>query len=170
MISVYIVNGPGGSGKSSFETMVMSHSKGRGYVTSMVEIVKFYAQQMGWDGGKEDKDRKFLSDLKDCLTDWADIPYQYVVSRVEEFNQIESCSYCFIDAREGKDIDRLKEELGLKGYKVQTVLVDRGIMREYGNHADDGAMDYSYDITIGNQGSLKDLDSAAAAFCLTEEI
>jgi len=30
---------------------------------------------MGWDGGKTPEDRRFLSDLKDALTRWKDVPY-----------------------------------------------------------------------------------------------
>ena len=107
-MKVYIINGFGGSGKDTFENMVKQSSKTEGYKTSMVEIVKHYAEQMGWEGSKEDKDRKFLSDLKDALEEWADIPFAYVISRVQLFEELNNCGYCFVDAREPKDINRLK--------------------------------------------------------------
>ena len=57
LMKVFIINGYGGSGKTTFENMIMTYSKGKGHITSMVEIVKHYAEQMGWEGAKEDKDR-----------------------------------------------------------------------------------------------------------------
>lgn len=168
-MKAYIINGFGGCGKSSFEEMVRRHSTSRGYITSMVEIVKHYAEQMGWDGGKTDADRRFLSDLKDCLTLWRDVPYQYVIEKVKEFDKI-GAGYCFIDARERTDIERLKKDLGNLGYVTQSVLIDRGIERVYGNRADDGVMNCSYDITIMNTGTLEELDRMAKGFVETEEI
>ena len=168
-MKVYIINGYGGCGKTSLENMVMTHSKGQGHITSMVEIVKHYAEQMGWEGTKEDKDRKFLSDLKLALDEWADIPMQYVISRVQLFNELKDTTYCFIDAREPADIDKLKELLS-KDFDVKTILVDRNISREYGNIADDGVMNYKYDITIMNTGTLKDLEKCAISFVKEEGI
>lgn len=168
-MKVFIINGYGGSGKTSFEKMVMTHSKGQGHITSMVEIVKHYAEQMGWEGTKEDKDRKFLFDLKLALAEWANIPMQYVINRVKLFEELKDTTYCFIDAREPADIDKLKELLN-KDFDVKTVLVDRNISREYGNIADDGVMNYKYDTTIMNTGSLEDLAKCAKAFVEAEEI
>lgn len=169
LMKVFIVNGYGTSGKSTFENMVMTYSKGQGHVTSMVEIVKHYAEQMGWKGTKEDRDRKFLSDLKLALDEWANIPMQYVVNQVQLFEELNDTTYCFIDAREPKDIDKLKELLG-KDFDVKTVLVDKNISREYGNIADDGVMNYKYDITIMNTGSLSDLEKCAKSFVAEEGI
>lgn len=154
---------------TTFEKMVMTHSKGQGHITSMVEIVKHYAEQMGWEGTKEDKDRKFLSDLKLALAEWADIPMQYVINRVQLFEELNDTTYCFVDAREPADIDKLKELLD-KDFDVRTVLVDRNISREYGNIADDGVMNYKYDITIMNTGTLKDLEKCAISFVKEEGI
>ena len=169
LMKVFIINGFGGCGKTTFENMVMTYSKGQGHVTSMVEIVKYYAKQMGWDGTKEDRDRKFLSDLKLALAEWANIPMQYVINQVQLFEELNDTTYCFVDAREPKDIDKLKELLG-KDFEVKTVLVDRNISREYGNIADDGVMNYKYDITIMNTGSLSDLEKCAKSFVAEEGI
>ena len=168
-MKVYIINGYGGAGKDSFEAMVMRHSKGEGHKTSMVEIVKHFAEQMGWEGTKEDKDRKFLSDLKIALAEWADIPIQYVINRVQLFEELNNTTYCFIDARESYDIDRLKEVLG-KDFEVKTILIDRGITREFGNIADDNVMNYEYDTTIMNDKDLIALDKCAQVFCQQEDI
>ena len=169
LMKVYIINGYGGSGKTTFENMIMTYSKGKGHITSMVEIVKHYAEQMGWEGTKEDKDRKFLSDLKLALAEWADIPMAYVINQIQFFEELNDTTYCFVDAREPNDIDRLKELLK-KDFEVKTILVDRNIQREYGNMADDGVMNYRYDTTVMNTGSLEDLACCAKAFVEAEEI
>lgn len=168
-MKIYVINGYGGSGKTTFENMVRKHSKTKGNITSMVEIVKHYAEQMGWKGSKEDKDRKFLSDLKDCLTEWADIPMTYVYNRVKEFEELGD-GYCFIDAREEPDIQRIKKDLTEQGHKVQSILIDKKTFKYYGNHADDNVMNQKYDITIMNDKDLLALDKCAQAFCQQEDI
>jgi hypothetical protein len=41
------------------------------------------AKKFGWDGGKSLNDRRFLSDLKDALTRWKDVPYQKITNLLE---------------------------------------------------------------------------------------
>lgn len=78
---IIIVNGQSANGKTTFEKMVKDiaaeHNK-KVVITSTIDIVKEFATMIGWDGSKTPKDRKFLSDLKDALTQWKDIPYQEV--------------------------------------------------------------------------------------------
>ena len=45
-------------------------------IISTITYVKDIAKTIGWDGGKSPADRRFLSDLKDALTRWKDLPYQ----------------------------------------------------------------------------------------------
>ncbi len=168
-MKIYVINGYGGSGKTTFENMVRKHSKTKGNITSMVEIVKHYAEQMGWEGSKEEKDRKFLADLKDCLTEWADIPMAYVYSKVKEFEELGD-GYCFIDAREEPDIQRIKKDLTEQGHNVQSILIDKQTFKYYANHADDNVMNQKYDITIMNDKDLMALDKCAQAFCQQEDI
>ena len=168
-MKIYIINGYGGSGKSSFENMVLSASKTKGHITSMVEIVKHFAEYVGWDGGKTDADRRMLSDLKDALTRWKDLPMIYVYNKIKEFEKLGD-TYCFIDAREKLDIGRLKDMCEHNKWECKVILIDRGIEREYGNHADNNVMDCHYDTTITNYGDLSDLRKCAIAFVEQEDI
>lgn len=168
-MKVYVINGYGGSGKSTFENMVLNMSKTNGHITSMVEIVKHYAEIIGWNGGKEDKDRKFLSDLKDCLAAWADIPMLYVYNKIKEFEKLND-GYCFVDAREKMDIARLKGICKDNQWECKVILIDRGIEREFTNHADNNVMECPYDTTITNYGDLNDLRKCAIAFVEQEQI
>ena len=165
-IKVYVVNGFGGSGKDSFENMVMSSTNG-GAKTSMVELVKSYATQMGWEGGKEDKDRKFLADLKDALSQWNDIPMQYVYERIKLYETL-GYNYIFVDAREKEDIERIKKDCKENGRYCRSILVDREIFKEFENRADDNVMNQKYDMTILNTGSLSDLEKCAVGFIKAE--
>lgn len=160
-MKIVVVNGYGGSGKDTFENFVRDYGTAKGYQiykTSMVEFVKEEAEKLGWQGGKTLADRRFLSDLKDSLTRWNDSPFQAVehtIQKCEDWN----VDLLFIDAREAEDIDRLKTE----NSNVMTLLVLRQEIggRPFGNHADDGVLDYQYDWVIENNGSLEDLGAAA---------
>lgn len=85
---IFIVNGTGGSGKTTFEKMVENIAKQNNYnikIISTIDYIKQIAKTLGWDGGKALNDRRFLSDLKDALTRWKDIPYQKIKENLEDF-------------------------------------------------------------------------------------
>ena len=62
MKNIIIINGTGGSGKDTFVEFVSKYSKVFNF--SSVDKVKEVARVIGWSGTKSEKDRKFLSDLK----------------------------------------------------------------------------------------------------------
>lgn len=68
-LKIVIVNGAPGSGKTSFENFCQEIMGDFCQIRSTIDLVKeiatIYAQ---WDGKKDLKSRKFLSDLKDLLT------------------------------------------------------------------------------------------------------
>ena len=79
---VVIINGKSSVGKDCFVTMC-KEILGAEYVcnVSTVDFVKEVAEFCGWDGTKTPENRKFLSDLKDLLTDWNDIPLKRFVKK-----------------------------------------------------------------------------------------
>ena len=84
---IYVINGSAQSGKDTFCQMV-SKFTGENFtkVFSTVELVKQAARDFGWDGEKTARARKFLSDLKDLLTDWDDIPYKDIERKIRSAN------------------------------------------------------------------------------------
>ena len=66
---VVVINGSGGVGKSTFIELCREWDN-RVFETSTVDFVKEVAKMCGWDGTKTDENRKFLSDLKDLLSQW----------------------------------------------------------------------------------------------------
>lgn len=156
---IFVINGQGGSGKTTFEEYVSQ--AGSAYkvgATSMVAYVKQVAEKFGWTGTKELKDRKMLSQLKDMLSEWDDSPFLTTCMVVNQMKQ-DNVDICFIDAREPKDIDRLKERFNCK-----SVLIRREEPKTYGNHADDEVYNYKYDIIVENYGTLEDLKDSAEMF------
>lgn len=162
---IFIVNGTGGSGKTTFEKMVETIAEQEGYdvrIISTIDYVKQIAKTLGWDGGKALNDRRFLSDLKDALTRWKDIPYEKIKETLEAFDFIQRIDAVFIDCREPEEIARF-----VKDYNAITILVQRGESVVFGNHADDNVKNYQYDITIDNSRGLDELNQEAKLFVET---
>lgn len=167
MINVIVVNGYPHSGKDTFINFCKNKLGTFGVSVSTVDFVKYLAAQCGWDGSKTPENRKFLSDLKDLLTEWDNVPWK----KVEEvFNSIkvecfqyglkDSNFFLFVHSREPQEIERFKEEYG-----AITVLVDRHeVEGEQSNHSDNDVMNYTYDYIIDNNGTLEELEAKALVF------
>lgn len=171
MRKIFVVNGQGGCGKSTFEEIVLKEIEESmklqdycGEILSMVDYVKDLANYLlDWNGEKDLKSRKMLSDLKDLLTEWNDSPYQEVKYNIDYVVR-NYRNYCiFIDAREKTDIERLVDE-----FSAKTILVKRDTgIEKYGNHADDEVNSIEYDYTVMNTGTLEDLKNVAKVFART---
>lgn len=161
-MKIFIVNGKGKSGKTTFEKMVQEISIKNGKkieILSTIDYIKNIARTFGWNGEKELKDRKMLSDLKDLLTEWNDLPHKKVCKKIEEYKH-KNISAIFIDSREPVDIERFAKE-----YQALTILVKRDKVNViYGNHADDDVDNYQYDIIINNRQGLEELQEKAQIF------
>lgn len=163
-MKIFIVNGAGGSGKTSFEKMVKNiaaEKQYRIYIVSTINYVKLMARGMGWRGEKDYKSRRFLSDLKDALTRWNDKPYRIIQESIEDANAL-GYNAIFIDCREPDEIKRFVQDYG-----AITILVQRGETVIFGNHADDDVKNYQYDIVIDNSRGLDELKQEATIFVET---
>ena len=79
MVKIVVVNGMPMVGKSQFVEYCLKELGIYGEEVSTVDFVKELAKLSGWDGVKRPRDRKFLSDLKDLLTEWNDVPYKKII-------------------------------------------------------------------------------------------
>ena len=173
MVKVVVVNGRPGVGKTEFERLCVSHcnlfnpmtgfSLGKRLwidITSTVDFVKEIATECGWDGTKTLENRKFLSDLKDLLTKWNDVPYKMIVNRAKSLPGPDDW-IMFVDCREPAEIQKLKE-----GLNATTLLIRRpgDEDTETSNHADAGVFNYNYDLTIENNSDIIDLEKKAKDF------
>ena len=172
-MKIYILNGKAGSGKTSFYKFVEEICGVYVMNCSTVDLVKQLASDDGWNGEKTPRNREFLSNLKDLLTEWDDVPYKDVVRRIERFEvycknwdiDTKDCAV-FIDCREPKEIQKFVDRMGAK-----TIFVDRKIENyQPSNHADAEVENFKYDIVIDNNKALKHLAAAAINFIETEGI
>lgn len=161
---VVVLNSKGGAGKDTFFGFCESILGDCVAHISTVDLVKEVAESIGWDGTKTLENRRRLSMLKDIMTAWGDGPFKDVCSMVNQIkyewmNGGEEFGIIFIDCREPHEIERLVKELGAK-----TLLITRdNLPATYGNHADDGVFDYTYDYIVENNGSLTELRDSARA-------
>ena len=155
---VFIINGSGGVGKDTFVEFVQKYSYTQN--VSSVDEVKAFASLMGWRGEKNENSRKFLSDLKDILTEYNDRPFKFMEREVKLFLADRHAEFLFLHIREPEEIQRAKE-----AFNATTILVTRdGIEQVKGNHADERVLQYTYDIHIKNDGSLTLLEAIARKF------
>lgn len=133
-----------------------------------MDFVKDIAKEAGWNGEKTLKNRKFLSDLKDLLTEWNDVPYNKIKDEYDDFNlELEQYdvshhkAFLFVHCREPQEIQKFKDRLN-----AFTVLIRRESVEsnKQSNHADSEVFNFNYDAVIDNNGSLQDLEEKAIGF------
>lgn len=167
-INVIIINGYPGSGKSTFTNMCLKILGPYGDQISTVDCIKWFASYMGWDGEKDLQSRKALSDIKDIMTEWLDLPYKEVKKAIRSL-EFEADTYglnynnfyLFVHSREPDEIKRFVDDFGAK-----TLLIVRPGMekQELNNHADKDVLLLNYDYSILNNGSLEKLEESAKFF------
>lgn len=132
----------------------------------MVDFVKEIAYQCGWNGEKTAKNRKFLSDLKDLLTDWDNIPFQKAIQEIKLFKfdlnyyDVLDKGIVFIMCREPKEIEKF-EKLGAKSVLIRRAAVE---FEQQSNHADSEVLNHKYDYIIENNGTIDELKEKAKEF------
>lgn len=164
--NIFIINGSGGVGKDTFVELVSVelNNKLKRFHTvinfSSVDKVKQIAKEIGWNGKKSEKDRKFLSDLKILTSEYCDMPFESMKSKVTEFMKDEESKFLFLHIREPEEIDRVVKEFGAK-----TILIIRDTVKHIvSNMADENVFNYHYDFVIDNNGTKEELNSKAKDF------
>lgn len=168
---IVVCNGTNEVGKDTFCSFVKNiigadHCE----IFSTVDFVKEVAMYCGWNGEKTPKNRKFLSDLKDALTEWDDIPFKRAAKRIrlittnwkfEGYSEDETI--IFVMCREPKEIQKFVDEFGAK-----TLIIRRARQNFPSNHADAEVENFTYDIEIENNGTIEDLKNIAKEFVYNE--
>lgn len=155
MSKVIIINGAGGVGKSTFVSLCHEIDS-RVIETSTVDFVKEIALQAGWNGIKDEIGRRFISDLKDAMEHYHDIPNQ----KIDEFIQSHPNNIIFVNAREPHNIQYYQNK-----YNAISVLIKNcNIKQVKSNHADENVYNYNYDVIIDNSSTLEELKRKAKWF------
>jgi hypothetical protein len=151
---ILIFNGNPKSGKTTCQQYILEKIEGT-MIVSTVDKVKEAAEILGWDGTKDEKSRKFLSDLKILAMEYSDHSFNYIKSKVEILRNYLYFQILCADSRELPEIDRFKREFGAKSVLVRNPNVEAVVS----NMADEYASrtDYEYDYYIDNDGTLDDL-------------
>lgn len=159
MEKVYIINGIAKSGKDEFvkifaETL-QSNDKNSTYVSNLstIDPVKSIFKQMGWNGEKDDKSRKVLSQIKKIWTDYNDGIFKQMCDNIDfrfKMNNVD-INIVFIHCREPKEIRKFKKKFG---ELCETILVTRDSVEIPNNASDQSVFDMEYDKYIENNGTL----------------
>ena len=153
-----VINGPGGVGKDTLCDLAAKHF--RVMNISSISPIKEIAAMCGWDGSKDDKARRFLSDLKRLCVEYNDYPTLWATEKYNEFLASEY-DILFVHIREGSEISKFVKATD---FKAKTLLVrggERMKKETYGNASDDEVENFSYDYYFVND---KTLDEAEVDF------
>ncbi len=163
---IFIINGSGGVGKDTFVDLVTIElndmvKKFHTVINfSSVDKVKEIAKEIGWNGKKNEKDRKFLSDLKILTSQYCDMPFQSMKEKVNEFKADKDKILMFLHIREPEEIAR-----SAKAFNAKTILIRRNSVKHItSNMADENVFNYNYDFVIDNDGTIEELKDKAKAF------
>ncbi len=156
MKNIVVINGTGGCGKDIFIKLISKYKKV--YNFSSIDKVKEIARIIGWDGTKDEKSRKFLSDLKNLTKEYNDMPYNCTKEAIEEFKNSD-CEIMFIHIREPEEIKRIVDTFGAK-----TLFIKRENLNEITSNSSDGRVSkYKYDYSILNT-TLEEYEKKACEF------
>ena len=144
---IFILNGVHTSGKDTFVKYINEYGIDAVHY-SYVDFTRDMLESKGINiKDKSNKLRKLLCDVNNALEEYDDIPFNNFHQ-----NWLEG-DWLFIDCREPKKIERLKQALNAK-----TVFVKSNKTITADNSADKAvAENYEYDYVVQNTGSLDDL-------------
>lgn len=150
MKKIIIINGEGGVGKDMLCDITKKYYKTEN--VSSIEPIKHIAKQIGWNGIKDDKSRKFLSELKRISIEYNNYPTCYLLEKVLNFLEGEK-EILFVQIREPSEIKKFKSTVKQKFNVIcDTLLIKRGDKsKKWENSSDDNIKNYDYDnIYINN--------------------
>lgn len=149
--TVLIVNGKPRAGKDTFVELLSYMIPV--YKYSIIEKVKCIALDCGWKGKKEERDRKFLYELKKLTDEYSDMSFIDVYEKIEAFAKDEIKEVLFaVDIRDPEDIEMMKDLTG-----AFTVFIENENVPEItSNPADANVANYEYDFVIKNNGTMDD--------------
>lgn len=162
MKKIFVINGVARSGKDTFVDIVSNRVYSVKNISTVTDIKEIATKHFGYcESRKNDRDRKFLSDLKELTSWYCDFSFAKTVDSIEK-----SCNKIFfIHCREPRNIDRFKNYFTDKEkYSFKTIMITRNTVNTPNNMSDNGVNDYVYDYYIENNGSLDEYEEKVAKF------
>ena len=141
---IFIINGPAGAGKDTFIQAVTNalNEHTHLYETvvnfSSIDKVKEIAKLIGWTGGKSERERKFLHELKMLSEEYYDLPFQSMKEVVNKFIDESNTSsiFLFLHIREPENIARAAE-----AFRAKTILFTRNSVELITSNSSDARVD-----------------------------
>ncbi len=158
MKQIIVINGSGGVGKDTFVEFCKKYASVLN-ISSVDKVKEAATVLTGWNGEKDEKSRKLLSDLKEIGIEYNDAPIKYVCNKANEFKNSDQ-ELMFVHIRENVEIDKCKKECNAK----TLLITNKNIPIICSNHSDREVNEYEYDYYIKNDGTLEELDKKAEEF------
>ena len=155
---IFITNGMARCGKDTFAKFLNEIIPTLKY--SSIDKVKNIAKLCGWNGGKSDKDRKFLSDLKLLTSDYSDMPFEAIKQKVDNFMKDKKHSVMLIDIREPEEIKKVVDRINA----LTLLITSKRVEKITSNKSDASVLEYDYDDIISNDGTIEELEVKAKSY------
>lgn len=159
---VIVVNGRPQCGKDTFSENIrkICHSINSNLIfdnNSTVDHIKIIAKNhFNWNGEKDEKGRRLLSDLKDASTRYDSGPFEHIVDLINciYFRNVDYPeNYYVITVIHSREPDEISKFAEYFGETCKTVLIKRSNNVEISCHADANVDDYPYDYILENNGT-----------------
>lgn len=166
---VFIVNGAPRTGKDTFIRFLTEITEARVCVYSSIDWAKETAlSAFNWNGVKDPRSRKLLSDIKDLGTEWADIPFKRICDMLTKAAD-NGMEYFCTNIREPQEIQKLQDWCDSQGIFCKSVFIRRlsaeiSAAEEQKNSADVQCMNYDYSYEIRNETDLASFQKETKAF------
>jgi hypothetical protein len=158
---IIAINGKAQTGKDTICDFIINNYRAE-KKSSITPILKI-ARDNGWDGVKDTKSRKFLSDLKRAFIDFNNLPNKYLIEECGKFLKSDN-DIMFVHIRENDQITdflaNVKDSCQYCTLLVNNAKDDKPVM--WGNVSDDYADNYLYDYIYYN--AMKPLEEAERDF------
>ena len=156
---IVIINGQGGAGKDTFINFCGKYTQRTVCNISSVAPIKEVAKMLDWNGEKDKKGRKLLSDLKRVSKEYNNFPVKYMLYSIKRSIKDYGNPLIFLHIREIDEITEIKEILS-----ESIALIVIKDMDKHGNNSDDDVYNYNYDHIVYNNWSLENLEHQACLF------
>jgi len=168
MAKVLIINGAPRSGKDTFIDCMQEITDTVRY--SSIDWVKEKAKLLGWDGKKNAKGRRFLSDIKNATTEYNNTPFKEII---KQFDCYPSAQFKFIcvNIREPSEIKKLVSYCKNKNIECFTIRIVNDEAEKkakaFSNTGDNGYMNYNYNYKLENNYTLNSFKRSVFDFYST---
>lgn len=159
-MKIIILNGKGTVGKDTFAQQLSSLCKTKIYST-IDNIKQIALNDFQWDGVKDFKGRKLLSDLKLASMNYNEKPYNDMIDAILKAQEDNFDLFiCMI--RDISEIEKISNDDRFINDVFTVIITSENTKNvSFGNVADDSVFDFIYDYYIYNDGTIQDLHDSA---------